>query len=323
MQELISQLRLHRLSRVHPCLLFIIALLHLAGSRTREKQPCSFSFLMCSCAIMNSGEHQPVRLGFCISDMLSADYHSINPNVKDSWFNSEFSNSYRTKTQRVSILKKSGGEKQSHAAVAGIWKNASLKLFFFSWSTFCMTHEPGSKMASKRACIILHIQVSAYAVLRNIPRRAGFAAGAEQGRGKGAHPQQGPNLCQHRFPDGLTQPSMCSGQPPASVQPAPLHRFLLGSLAWKMCLFLGFCFGVVFCLLGFFWYSRKMGAFWVYSKNLLRKGGLRESQALEKVTLEALEMRPWAPLGCWHCFFCFLPIWQWILPPLLVESTNK
>lgn len=115
-----------------------------------------------------------------------------------------------------------------------------------------MTHEPGSKMASKRACIILHIQVSAYAVLRNIPRRAGFAAGAEQGRGKGAHPQQGPNLCQHRFPDGLTQPSMCSGQPPASVQPAPLHRFLLGSLAWKMCLFLVFCFGVVFLSFGFF-----------------------------------------------------------------------
>jgi len=32
-----------------------------------------------------------------------------------------------------------------------------------------MTHEAGSKMASQRACIILHIQVSAYAALLNIP----------------------------------------------------------------------------------------------------------------------------------------------------------
>lgn len=98
MQQLISQFRLHLLlSRVHPCLLFIIALLHLAGSRTREKRPCSFSFLVYSCAIINGGEHQSVRLEFCISDMLSADYHGINTDVKDSCFNSEFSNSYRTK----------------------------------------------------------------------------------------------------------------------------------------------------------------------------------------------------------------------------------
>lgn len=131
MQELISQLRLHRLSRVHPCLLFIIALLHLAGSRTREKQPCSFSFLMCSCAIMNSGEHQPVRLGFCISDMLSADYHGINTNVKDSWFNSEFSNSYRTKTQRVSILKKRGGRKAKPCCSSRNMKKCIFKTFLF------------------------------------------------------------------------------------------------------------------------------------------------------------------------------------------------
>lgn len=135
-----------------------------------------------------------------------------------------------------------------------------------------MTHEPGSKMASKRACIILHIQVSAYAVLRNIPRHAGFAAGAEQGRGKGAHPREGPNLCQHRFPDGLSQPSMCSGQPPASVQPAPLHRFLLGLLAWKMCLFLVFCFGVFFCLLGFFLVQQEDGGILSIFQELAAQG---------------------------------------------------
>lgn len=130
MQELISQLRLHRLSRVHPCLLFIIALLHLAGSRTREKQPRSFSFLVCSCAIISGAEHQPDRLGFCLSEMLSADYHGINTNVKDSWCNSEFSNSCRMKTQRVSVLKKRGHTEQSHAAVARIQKDASLNFSF-------------------------------------------------------------------------------------------------------------------------------------------------------------------------------------------------
>lgn len=172
MQQLIYQFRLHLLlSRVHPCLLFITVLLHLTGSRTRGKWPCSFSFLVYSCAVTNSGEHQSVKLEFCISDMLSADYHGISTNVKDSCFNSEFSNSYRTKAQRVSILKKKEkeNEKQSYAAVVRVQKNASLFIFFFSWSTFCMTHKPGSKMAFKQACIILHIQVSAYTVLLNIP----------------------------------------------------------------------------------------------------------------------------------------------------------
>jgi len=114
MQRLISQFRLHLLlSRVHPCLLFIIALLHLAGSRTREKRPCSFSFLLCSCAIINGGERQSVRLEFCIADMLPADYRGINTTVKHSCFHSEFSNSYRTKAQGVSISKeKAKGQKK-------------------------------------------------------------------------------------------------------------------------------------------------------------------------------------------------------------------
>lgn len=189
MQELIPQFRLLRLSRVHPCLLFIIALLHLAGSRTREKQPRSFSFLVCSCAIINGGEHQPDRLGFCISEMLSADYHGINTNVKDSWFNSEFSNSYRT---RVSILKKRGGIAKPCCSSKNT-KRRILKLFFFSWSTFCMTHEPGSKMASKHACIILHIPVSAYAVLLNIPRRWLCCWGGA-GKGQRSSSPEGPKF---------------------------------------------------------------------------------------------------------------------------------
>lgn len=130
MQQLISHFRLHLLlSRVHPCLLFIIALLHLAGSRTREKRPRSFSFLVYSCAIINGGERQSVRLEFCISAMLSAGHRGIKANVKGSCFNSEFSNSCRTKATRVSILKKKakreGGE-QSYAAVARIQKKLHL-----------------------------------------------------------------------------------------------------------------------------------------------------------------------------------------------------
>lgn len=88
---------------------------------------------MYSCAIINSGEHQSIRLEFCISDMLSADYRGINTNVKDSRFNSEFSNSCRTKATRVSILKKKakwGKKVQSYAAVTRIQKNASLNFFF-------------------------------------------------------------------------------------------------------------------------------------------------------------------------------------------------
>lgn len=83
MQQLISELRLHLLlSRVHPCLLFIIALLHLAGSRTREKLPCSFSFLVNSCAAINGGERQSARPEFHVPDMLSASYRGINTNVR-------------------------------------------------------------------------------------------------------------------------------------------------------------------------------------------------------------------------------------------------
>lgn len=136
MQQLISQFRLHLLlSRVHPCLLFIIALLHLTGSRTREKRQCSFSFLFSflvySCAIINSGEHQSVKLEFCISDLLPADYRGINTNVKYC-FNSEFSNSYGAKARRVSILmKKARGKKSTKLCCSSKnTKKCIFKLFF-------------------------------------------------------------------------------------------------------------------------------------------------------------------------------------------------
>jgi len=81
MQQLISEFRLHLLlSRVHSCLLFIIALLHLAGSRTREKPPCSLSFLVNSCAAINGGERLSARLEFHVSDMLSASYCGVDTN---------------------------------------------------------------------------------------------------------------------------------------------------------------------------------------------------------------------------------------------------
>lgn len=121
--------------------------------------------------------------------MLSADYHGININLKDSWFNSGFSNSYRSKTQKASVLK--GGKRAKQCCSRKNTKRCIFKLF--CWSTFCMTHEPGSKMASKHACIILHIRVSAYAVLLNIPRRWLCCWGGA-GKGQRSSSPEGPKF---------------------------------------------------------------------------------------------------------------------------------
>lgn len=72
-----------------------------------------------------------------------------------SCFNSEFSNGiFQPKEDQESFnMKEKGKGKKNEAKLCCCTKNtknASLNFFFFfpSWSTFCMTHEPGSKMAS-------------------------------------------------------------------------------------------------------------------------------------------------------------------------------
>lgn len=48
---------------------------------------------------------------FCISEMLSADYHSININVKDSWFNSGIFQQLQDKDPKSFNIKEKEGEK--------------------------------------------------------------------------------------------------------------------------------------------------------------------------------------------------------------------
>lgn len=147
-----------------------------------------------------------------------------------------------------------------------------------------MTHEPGSKMASKHACIILHIPVSAYAVLLNIPRRWLCCWGGA-GKGQRSSSPEGPKFVLASLPGGLTQPSTCSGQAPASVQPVPLHGFVLGLLSlenvsvfsvlyWRV-------FLVFWVVLVLFCYeshscSKKAGALWGHSEYIPRTSWTRE-----------------------------------------------
>lgn len=90
-----------------------------------------------------------------------------------------------------------------------------------------MTHEPGSKMASKHACIILHIQVSAYAVLLNIPEVLALRLGPSGEGPKEFTPRRSLTCVSIASLMALSQPSVCTGQAPASLQPALIHRFML------------------------------------------------------------------------------------------------
>lgn len=83
-------------------------------------------------------------------------------------------------------------------------------------------------MASKHACIILHIQVSAYAVLLNIPEALALLLGRSGEGAKELIPRRALTCVSIASLMALPQPSVCTGQPPASMQPALLHRFMLG-----------------------------------------------------------------------------------------------
>lgn len=83
-------------------------------------------------------------------------------------------------------------------------------------------------MASEHACIILHIQVSAYAVLLNIPEALALPLGRSGEGAKELIPRSDLTCVGIPSPMALPQPSVCTGQPPASLQPALLQRFMPG-----------------------------------------------------------------------------------------------
>jgi len=69
------------------------------------------------------------------------------------------------------------------------------------------------------------------------PPGVGFGAGVEWGRGEGVHPRRALTRVGIASQMDVPQPSVCTGQPPVAVQPALLHWFVLGWLAWRMAVF--------------------------------------------------------------------------------------
>lgn len=151
-----------------------------------------------------------------------------------------------------------------------------------------MTHELGSKMASKHACIILHIRVSAYAVLLNIPR-LWLCCWGGAGKGQRSSSPEGPEFVLSSLPwwpypafqvlwstssicAACSSPQVCAG--------------LVGleDVSGFSVLYWFFCFGFFFVLWGFlvlFSYerhshSKKIGPLWVHSECIPRTSWTRE-----------------------------------------------
>lgn len=201
-----------------------------------------------------------------------------------------------------------------------------------------MTHELGSKMASKHACIILHIRVSAYAVLLNIPR-LWLCCWGGAGKGQRSSSPEGPEFVLSSLPwwpypafqvlwstssicAACSSPQVCAG--------------LVGleNVSGFSVLYWIFYFGF-FLSYGVFWSSspmkgiaiaRRQGLYeYILSvfQELAGQGRSEGEPSFGKSHTWTFRNESMSTFGWWHCFFWFLPIWQSVLPPLLMESVNN